>query len=97
VKVLRLKNGSEEAEPLVATTMMILRDLIVSEPLHFYELTMVARDRTHRPFGRIGEDLVSKNLLTNRGGGGTTCTTLFATSFSLPFRAKSSTFNSAVQ
>ncbi len=45
-----LKNGSVELLPIVNVTMMALRQLIKRDPIAFYELVMVARDRNHRIF-----------------------------------------------
>lgn len=52
-----LKNGQEEARPLVVATMMALRSLMAEEPIVLYELVMKCRDRDHRFFGNTGERL----------------------------------------
>lgn len=67
ITTIRLKNGSEEFRPLVASVMVSLRDLLASAPIAFYDLVMLARDDNHRPFGGTGTDLVARCLLANDG------------------------------
>lgn len=58
-----LKNGGEEADILVAATMMSLRSLIDEAPIAFYELVMKCRDRNHRLFGNTGQVLQRCSLI----------------------------------
>jgi len=67
MNVIKLKNGSEEVEPMVKVTMMILHNLITESPILFYELVMKARDRAHEFFGTTGEELERRNLLEAGG------------------------------
>lgn len=69
MEIVKLKNGSEEAGPLVATLMMALERLLAEKPIALYELVMVARDRDHEPFGRCGDDLADMHLLERRTNG----------------------------
>lgn len=69
MKVLRLKNGTEEVEPLVITAMMSLELLFTTKPLHAYELVQLCRNPSHPVFGRMGEDLVGLALAERRGNG----------------------------
>ena len=57
MKVVRLRNGSEEAAPLVTVTMMSLEHLVKERPLAFYDLVMKCRDRSYQFFGDNGEHL----------------------------------------
>ena len=67
METLKLRNGAEEAKSLVATTYMILTDLMESDPILFYELVMKARNREYRCFGNTGETLQGRNLLERDG------------------------------
>lgn len=67
MKTIRLRNGTEEAEPLVKVTVMSLQRLVQEHPISFYELVQVARDRSHRPFGNSGDVLASLSLLQPGG------------------------------
>ncbi len=51
MKMLKLKNGIEEAEPLVLTTMVVLRELMANKPMVFHELVMKCRDSSYTLFG----------------------------------------------
>ena len=62
-----LKNGAEEAKPLVIVIMMSLEDLMKKNPIAFYELTMKARDQGHQFFGRAGQVLKEFNLVSADG------------------------------
>ncbi|MGQ0527595.1 MAG: hypothetical protein ACT4OY_06160 [Alphaproteobacteria bacterium] len=62
-----LKNGAEEAKPLVAVTMMSLEGLMQQNPIAFYELTMKARDSKHQFFGNAGQVLEKFNLVSANG------------------------------
>ena len=59
-----LHTGAVVATPLVATVGMILRRLLdEGAAVPFYEAAMIARDASHRPFGRAGADLEKAGLL----------------------------------
>lgn len=63
MNTIKLKNGSEEVEALVATTMMALRGLFDEKPMVVYELAMLARDRNHKPFGGMTADIETVGLV----------------------------------
>lgn len=58
-----LKNGAEEAKPLVAVTMLSLNLLMDERPLALYDLVMKCRDKNYRFFGDNGEYLRSLKLV----------------------------------
>lgn len=58
-----LKNGATEALSLVSVTMMSINQLLASKPLAFYEMVEVCRDKNHKIFGTLGNDLVELALL----------------------------------
>lgn len=62
-KLIVLKNGKQELSALVAVTMMRLQSLIDDNPILFYELVSVCRNREHQFFGSSGEALRAMNLL----------------------------------
>ena len=62
METVTLKNGAVEAKPLVAVTLMSLEHLINSDPIAFYELVMVCRDKDHKPFGDTREKLETSGL-----------------------------------
>ena len=64
---LKLKNSSEEAEPLVRVTMMSLRSLAESDPIVFYELVELCRDPKHELFGNAGDALKRLSLVQGDG------------------------------
>ena len=63
--VIKLKNGTEEVEPLVRVTMMSLRSLMSVNPVAFYELVELCKDRTHVLFGNTGKVLEERSLVQN--------------------------------
>ena len=65
MKVAKLKNGSEEAEPLVCVVLSSLELLIQSDPIAFYELVMLARDSSHELFGNAADKLRPLALIEN--------------------------------
>lgn len=67
METVTLKNGAEEALPLVTVTMLSIRSLMQKDPIAFYELVMKCRDRQHQFYGNTGEVLQSLSLLDNRG------------------------------
>jgi hypothetical protein len=67
--MLKLKNGSEEAKPLVIVTMMSLESLFndLSGVLAVYELREKARNPKHEFFGNLGEKLKELSLVQQDG------------------------------
>jgi len=57
VETLTLKNGAVEAGSLVAVTMMSLERVLATDPMAFYDLVMVCRDKNYQPFGNARERL----------------------------------------
>ncbi len=51
MNVVKLKNGAEEAEPLVTVMMMSLANLMKERPLALYDLAMKCRDKNYQFFG----------------------------------------------
>lgn len=67
MQMVRLKNGAEEAEPLVAVTMMSLRNLLQQSPIAFYELVMLCRKPGHKLFGNADKELKALSLVDPSG------------------------------
>ena len=67
MKMVQLKNGTEEALPLVAVMVMTLRRLYKDHAIAFYELHEICKDHTHKPFGNAGEILRGLRLLEPDG------------------------------
>lgn len=65
LKAVVLKNGAEEVEPLVAVVMMSLRTLLRENPIAFFELVQLCKDRNHKPFGTTGTILEQTSLIQN--------------------------------
>ena len=61
---MKLKNGVEESEALVAVTMYSLRKL---GALEFYEIVALCRNPEHVLFGTIGKKLQRLNLIEDSG------------------------------
>ena len=61
-------NGAKESKALVFTVFGHLEKLLNCEPLVFYELVQLCRDRAHVPFGAIGERLVELRLASGQDG-----------------------------
>lgn len=57
MRTFRLKNGTEEAKGLVATIVLALEKLMETDPLGFFELVKLCRDRDHKPFGNATDRL----------------------------------------
>ena len=51
MKLIKLKNGTEEVEVLVKSTMGSLRGMIHSNPIHFLEFVYLVRDKNHEVWG----------------------------------------------
>jgi hypothetical protein len=67
MELIVLKNGAEEAEPLVKVAMLSLESLIQSSPIAFYELVMKCRDSNHQFFGNTVERLKELSLVQRDG------------------------------
>jgi hypothetical protein len=67
MKIVALKNGTQEPEVLVVTTMMNLDLLMESDPLAVYEMTMLCRDENHRLWGGYASTLARFGLLQPDG------------------------------
>lgn len=68
MKPVKLRNGGEEADVLVAATMASVRGLLRSNPVAFYELVMKARDARHRFWSdSIRRDLADLGLVDSEG------------------------------
>jgi len=67
METLKLKNGTEEALPLVRITMLSLSALIEKNPIAFYELVMKCRNQNHKFFGNTADELVKLSLVTESG------------------------------
>src|SRR3989338_5617614 len=65
IKLVKLKNGSEEAEPLVRVTMMSLQHLMGENPIAFYELVELCKNRNHKMFGNTNEILERLSMVSN--------------------------------
>lgn len=69
MEVIKLKNGTEEAAPLVTVGMMALKNLFETRPIHFFELVSLARNSAHVLFGKTGQDLLAQSLVQDAGNG----------------------------
>ena len=67
METIKLRNGAEEAKPLVAVTMMHLETLMNERPLALYDLVMRCRDTNYEFFGTNGDYLKSLNLVGQDG------------------------------
>jgi hypothetical protein len=69
MKVLKLKNGSEEIEPLVMATMTQIRKLMSGLPgaLDAYERVQLCKDRKHEMFGDSLKNLQNLALIESSG------------------------------
>lgn len=54
---IRLKNGADEALPLVSVIYNNLHLMVSEGGIHFYELVMKCRNRNHQFFGNAQEKL----------------------------------------
>ena len=69
IETVKLKNGTEEARPMVAVTMFALNGLMEEgKVIVLYELVQLCRNRDHVPWGKTGEDLKALSLIENRDG-----------------------------
>ena len=67
IKTVVLKNGAEEAQPVVTVAMMSLNRLIQDNPIAFYEMVQVCRDPNHQPFGNTALILKDLSLMEESG------------------------------
>lgn len=63
MEMLKLKNGAEEAEPLVLTTMMILRKLLADKPMVFFDLVLKCRNSSYTMGGSAAAQLQEAALI----------------------------------
>lgn len=61
-------NGIEEVSSAVVAVRMNLEAVLEGNPIVFYEAVMIARDRSHVPFGNAGEKLKEWGLLQSADG-----------------------------
>ncbi len=69
METVTLKNGAEEALPLVNVTMFGLRNLMTEKPIVLYELAQLCRNPKHQPWGQTGEDLLALSLVGKANDG----------------------------
>lgn len=70
IETVILKNGAEEASPLVVLTMMSLKSLMDrGEAMALYELVELCKDPDHTPFGVTGETLQVLSLVSKTESG----------------------------
>jgi hypothetical protein len=69
MKMLKLKNGSEELEPTVIAVMNVLHNMINSgiDCIAVYELVEKCKDNKHVLFGNAGEKLQKFGLIDKNG------------------------------
>jgi len=67
MELIRLKNGSEEADVLVYSAMGSLKVLADDQPNALYELVMKCRDNNHVFFGDTGNILKERHLIEPDG------------------------------
>ena len=58
--VVTLKNGAQEYFPLVNVLKILVKVLMDSDPIGFYELVSLARNKDHKVFG--GKETLSKAI-----------------------------------
>lgn len=59
----KLNNGTEEFKELVLITFQALKRLFTEQPIYFYELMQLAKNKDHKIFGNISQDLLDCSLL----------------------------------
>lgn len=65
METVKLKNGTEEVEVLVQTTMIALENVVNTNPIAAYELVELCKDASHKPFGNAGDILEDLSLVNN--------------------------------
>lgn len=69
IEVVTLKNGTEEARPLIGVMMLTLQRLWAEKPTVLYELVQLCRDREHELWGSTSEDLLALSLIEKTNDG----------------------------
>ena len=67
MKVVTLRDGSQEPEVTVIALMMSLDNLMKKKPIAFFEAVSLARNPSHRLFGNINEILQRLALTDGQG------------------------------
>ena len=67
METIKLRNGAEEARPLVAVMMMSLEHLMDERPLALYDLVMRCRDRNYQFFGDNAKYLQDLSMVGSDG------------------------------
>lgn len=67
MEMMKLKNGTEEAKPVVAITQMSIREVWQDNPLAIYDLHSKCQDPDYEFFGDNGEILKRLNLVQSDG------------------------------
>ena len=67
MKVIKLKNGSEEALTLVTTISLSIRELLNNKPMALYDMVMKCRDDSYSIFGNNTNTLKNLALLGEDG------------------------------
>ena len=63
MNMIKLKNGREEPEVVVFATMANVSELLTSKPIAFYDLVLLCRDATYKPFGMNKQVLQDAGLI----------------------------------
>jgi hypothetical protein len=63
----RLRNGDELPQPVVMVIFMTLKQLLEEHPIAFYEMVMIARNPSHKPFWNTGAHLARLGILEDGG------------------------------
>ena len=69
MNILKLKNGSEECEPVVKVTMLSIQQLMKGLPgaIDAYELVEKCKDPSHKMFGDSEKHLIDVGLMEGPG------------------------------
>lgn len=63
MEMMKLKNGSEVAKPIVVSVMVTLNTLLREMPIAAWEAIEMARNPDHKPIGGAGETLEKFGLI----------------------------------
>ena|SRR3990167_5460798 len=74
IEMLKLKNGSEVAKPIVFTTMITLNELMETNPIAFFELVQKCRNPQHEMFGNTEDEVRKWGLMDYAPGKVHECT-----------------------
>lgn len=67
--LVKLRNGTTEVKPLVSIVMHSIRQLLNDgKALVVYDLAMICRDSSYKPFGQAGTVLKNLKLVEESGG-----------------------------